>query len=47
MRLVLTLVTRDFDALQEALPPALEAVAAAGRPIDGTQQLGERASEPP
>jgi phosphoserine phosphatase len=45
MRLVLTLVARDFDALQEALPPALEAVAGAGRPVIDTQILGEGAAD--
>ena len=45
MRLVLTLVARDFDALQEALPPALEAVAGAGRPVLDTQVLGEGAAD--
>ncbi len=43
MRHVLTLVARDFDALQEALPPALEAVAAAGAPVSDTHILGEGA----
>ncbi len=43
MRLVLTLVARDFDALQEALPPALEAVAGAGAPVRDTHVLGEGA----
>ena len=43
MRLVLTLVCRDFDALQLALPDGLEAVAAAGRPVSGMQVLGEGA----
>lgn len=45
MRLVLTLVARDFDALQEALPPALEAVAGAGRPVIDTEILGEGAAD--
>ena len=45
MRLVLTLVARDFDALQEALPAALEAVAGAGRPVMDTQVLGEGAAD--
>ena len=43
MRLVLTLVCRDFDALQAALPDGLEAVAAAGRPVAGMEVLGEGA----
>ena len=45
MRLVLTLVCRDFDALQLALPEGLEAVAAAGRPVSGTEVLGEGAMD--
>jgi phosphoserine phosphatase len=45
MRLVLTLVTRDFDSLQGALPAALEAVAMAGRPISDTTILGEGAAD--
>ncbi len=43
MRLVLTLVCRDFEGLQEALPEALEAVAAAGAPVTNMDQLGEGA----
>ncbi len=43
MRLVLTLVCRDFETLQATLPEALEAVAAAGRPVMDTRQLGEGA----
>jgi len=43
VRLVLTLVCRDFDALQAALPEALEAVAAAGQPVSGATSLGEGA----
>jgi phosphoserine phosphatase len=45
MLLVLTLVAADFDGLQEALPPALEAVAACGRPVKHTQILGEGAAD--
>jgi phosphoserine phosphatase len=45
VRLVLTLVCRDHDALQDALPEALEAVAAAGRPVSGTAMLGEGAMD--
>jgi phosphoserine phosphatase len=45
MRLVLTLVAPDHDGLQEALPAALEAVAGAGRPVAGTQVLGEGAAD--
>jgi phosphoserine phosphatase len=43
VRLVLTLVCRDFETLQATLPEALEAVAAAGRPVMDTRQLGEGA----
>jgi phosphoserine phosphatase len=43
VRLVLTLVCRDFEALQGALPDALEAVAGAGRPVLEMRQLGEGA----
>nr|MBA3811443.1 hypothetical protein [Caulobacteraceae bacterium] len=45
MRLVLTLVARDRAALDEALPPALEAVAAGGRTVDETRVLGEGAMD--
>ena len=45
MRLVLTLVANSFDALQDALPAAAEAIAAAGRPIDHTEVLGEGAAD--
>ncbi len=45
MRLVLTLVATGFDALQDALPAAAEAIAAAGRPIDHTEVLGEGAAD--
>jgi phosphoserine phosphatase len=40
MRLAFTLVARDLDALQAALPAALEAVVAAGRPVSDTAILG-------
>ena len=43
MRLVLTLVCRDFETLQTVLPDGLEAVAGAGKPVLETQQLGEGA----
>jgi phosphoserine phosphatase len=43
VRLVLTLVCRDFDALQATLPDGLEAVAAAGKPVRGMTVLGEGA----
>jgi phosphoserine phosphatase len=43
VRLVLTLVCRDFEALQKALPEGLEAVAVAGRPVSDMRQLGEGA----
>jgi phosphoserine phosphatase len=45
VRLVLTLVCRDFDALQVALPEALEAIAAAGHPVAGMTVLGEGAMD--
>jgi phosphoserine phosphatase len=43
VRLVLTLVCRDFEALQAALAEGLEAVAGAGRPVLEMRQLGEGA----
>jgi phosphoserine phosphatase len=43
VRLVLTLVCRDFEALQLTLPEALEAGAAAGRPVREMRQLGQGA----
>ena len=43
MRLAFTLVARDLDALQTALPAALEAVVSAGRPVSDTVILGEGA----
>jgi phosphoserine phosphatase len=45
MRIVLTLVARDFDALQEHLPTALEAVAGAGSPVKDTDILGDGAAD--
>jgi phosphoserine phosphatase len=45
MRLVLTLVARDHDGLQQALPEALEAVAGTGRTIVDTRMLGEGATD--
>jgi phosphoserine phosphatase len=45
MRLVLTLVATGFDALQDTLPAAAEAIAAAGRPIDHIEVLGEGAAD--
>ena len=45
MRLVLTLVAGGIDALQDVLPAALEAVAAAGRPIGDTAILGDGAAD--
>jgi phosphoserine phosphatase len=43
MRLVFTLVARDLDGLQVALPAALEAVVSAGRPVSDTVILGDGA----
>jgi phosphoserine phosphatase len=45
MRLVLTLVAPDFDTLQDALPTAVEAVAAAGAPVSDMAVLGEGAAD--
>jgi phosphoserine phosphatase len=45
MRLVLTLVARDYDGLQEALAEGLEAVAGTGRTIAGTEILGDGAAD--
>jgi phosphoserine phosphatase len=45
MRLAFTLVATDYDALQDAIPAALEAVAQAGRPADGLDVLGEGAAD--
>jgi phosphoserine phosphatase len=45
MRLVFTLVAASFDGLQDALPAALESVAAAGRPVSGMEILGEGAAD--
>ena len=43
MRLVLTLVCRDFETLQGAVGEGLEAVAGAGHPVLEMRQLGEGA----
>jgi phosphoserine phosphatase len=43
MRIVLTVVARDFDTLQDALPYALEAVAGTGATIQDTDILGDGA----
>ncbi len=45
MRLAFTLVARDLDALQTALPAALEAVVSAGQPVSDTVILGEGAMD--
>jgi phosphoserine phosphatase len=45
MRLVLTLVARDFDGLQLALPEALEAMVGTGRTVAGTDILGDGAAD--
>jgi phosphoserine phosphatase len=45
MRVVLTLVARDYDSLQETLPLALEAVAGAGATIQDTDILGDGAAD--
>lgn len=45
MRLVVTLVAVDFDTLQDALPPTLEAIAAAGAPVSDMHVLGEGAAD--
>jgi phosphoserine phosphatase len=45
MLLVLTLVAGDLDRLQSALPEALEAVAACGRPVKDVVILGEGAAD--
>ena len=45
MRTVLTLVAKDYDALQETLPHALEAVASSGSPVLDTEILGEGAAD--
>lgn len=39
------MVAPDFDALQDALPTALEAVAGAGSPIEDTEILGPGAAD--
>jgi phosphoserine phosphatase len=45
MRIVLTVVAPDPDVLHEALPSALEAVAACGAPVKDTQSLGPAAAD--
>lgn len=45
MRLAFTLVAPGHDALQDALPAALEALAAAGRPASDIAMLGEGAAD--
>src|SRR5579862_7506253 len=45
MRIVLTLVAKDFDGLQETLPVALEAVAGSGSPIGDTDLLSDCAAD--
>jgi phosphoserine phosphatase len=45
MRIALTLVTKDYDALQEALPLALEGVAGSGSTIAGADILGAGAAD--
>ena len=45
MRLSFTLVARDLDALQNALPAALDAVVFAGRPVIDTVILGDGAAD--
>jgi phosphoserine phosphatase len=45
MRIVLTLVAQNYDALQAAMPQALEAVAGSGRSIADTGMLGDKAAD--
>ena len=45
MRIVLTVVAPTYDALQEALPHALEAVARGGSTIEDTDVLGDGAAD--
>jgi phosphoserine phosphatase len=45
MRLVLTLVAGGHDGLRDALPAALEAVAAAGAPVSESALLGDGAAD--
>jgi phosphoserine phosphatase len=45
MRLAFTLVARDLDGLQIALPAALEAVVSAGRPVSDAVILGDGAAD--
>ncbi len=45
MRIVFTVVAPDFDGLQDALGPALDAVVAAGRPVADTEPLSDCAMD--
>ena len=45
MRLAFTLVARNLDSLQDALPAALDAVTASGRPVVDTYILGDGAAD--
>ena len=45
MRIAFTVVAQDFDSLQDALTPALDAVIAVGRPVSDTAGLGEAAMD--
>jgi phosphoserine phosphatase len=45
MALVLTLVGNSFDEMQDALPAALESIAAADRPVAAMEVLGEGAMD--
>jgi phosphoserine phosphatase len=45
MQIVLTLVAKDYDGLQEYLPQALEAVARCGSPVSDTELLGDGAMD--
>jgi phosphoserine phosphatase len=45
LRIVLTLVAREFQVLQESLPLAIEACASAGAPVKETDVLGDGAAD--
>jgi phosphoserine phosphatase len=45
LRIVLTLVAREFQGLQESLPLAIEACASAGAPVKETDVLGDGAAD--
>lgn len=45
MRLAFTLVAQNIDSLQDALPAALDAVTASGRPVVDTHILGNGAAD--